>query len=116
MEFLKKLFRPKATLQKLPKTDITKRFDLIGRVGQGSMSKVWRARDTKTGKMVALKLLDKEKTKRLEARFPGLNKPPEGEIATSLKHPNIVQTYEYGMATSGEPFLVMEFVEGLGLS
>jgi len=76
MEFLKKLFRPKTKLQALTKVDITKRFDLIGRVGQGSMSKVWRARDTKTGKMVALKLLDKEKTKRLEARFPGLNKPP----------------------------------------
>ena len=42
-KFLKNLFEGK---KRLPKTDITRRFELIGRVGQGSMSRVWRARDT----------------------------------------------------------------------
>ena len=49
---------------KVPKLDVTKRFQLIGRVGQGSMSKVWRAIDGNTGRTVALKLLDIDKTKR----------------------------------------------------
>lgn len=114
MDFLKKLFQRKP---KIVKIDITKRFDLIGRVGQGSMSKVWRARDTQTGRTVALKVLDKEKTQRFEARFPPeLKKPSEGHIAMSLKHPNIVSTYEFGYSLEGEQFLVMEFVEGVGLS
>ena len=39
-----------------------KRFDLLGRTGQGSMSKVWRARDKQLGRTVCLKVLDKEKT------------------------------------------------------
>lgn len=116
MKFLKKLFTRRRK-RRLPRTDVTKRFALIGRVGQGSMSRVFRARDTVTGKMVALKILDKEKTTRFEARFsPELNKPTEGEIAMSLRHPHIVQAYEWGMTHEGEQFLVMEFVEGVNLS
>ncbi len=80
------------------------------------MSKVWRARDSMSGKTVALKVLDKAKTVRLEKRFVGLKKPCEGEIAIGLRHPNIVRTLEHGITTSGEQFLVMEFVEGVGLS
>ncbi|MGE5193312.1 MAG: serine/threonine protein kinase, partial [Deltaproteobacteria bacterium] len=113
-DFLKNLFDGK---QRVPKTDITRRFELIGRVGQGSMSRVWRARDTLSGKIVALKVLDKEKTLRFEARFaPELKKPSEGEVAVSLKNPHIVKTYEWGITQDGEQFLVMEFVDGLGLS
>jgi serine/threonine protein kinase len=113
-DFLKNLFEAK---KRLPRTDITRRFELIGRVGQGSMSRVWRARDSMSGKVVALKVLDKEKTKRFEARFaPELKKPTEGEIAVMLKHPHIVKTYEWGTTFEGEQFLVMEFVDGLGLS
>lgn len=113
MNFFRNLFKKKPKIEKI---DLTKRFDLIGRVGQGSMSKVWRAVDSKSGRTVALKVLDKEKTRRLEQRFVGLNKPTEGEIAIQLKHPNIVQTYEYGWSREGEQFLVMEFIEGSGLS
>lgn len=113
LEQLKQFFQHKP---RITKTDITKRFDLIGRVGQGSMSKVWRARDTMSGKMVALKVLDKEKTIKLEARFTGRNKPSEGEIAMQLRHPNVVQTLEHGVTKDNEPFIVMEFVEGVSMS
>ena len=109
-----KLFNRKGTHH--PKTDINKRFNLIGRVGQGSMSKVWRAVDLQTGRSVALKVLDKEKTAKFEARFQGLNKPSEADVAVSLHHPNIVKTYEAGWTLEDEMFLVMEFVEGVGLA
>lgn len=102
--------------EKVETTDLSKRFDLIGRVGQGSMSKVWRADDSMNGRFVAVKVLDKEKTTRYESRFKGLNKPNEADIALSLHHPNIVRTFEVGHTTEGEMFLVMEYVEGSGLS
>jgi len=98
------------------RTDISKRFNLIGRVGQGSMSKVWKATDLQTGRTVALKVLHKEKTAKFEARFQGLHKPHEGEIALSLDHPNIVKTHEFGWTLEDEMFLVMEFVDGVSLS
>lgn len=101
---------------KMKRVDINQRFDLMGRTGQGSMSKVWRARDRETGKIVCLKVLDKVKTARFEARFIGLKRPPEGVILVTLRHQNIVQTYEYGMTREGEHFLVMELIDGPGLN
>jgi len=63
-----------------------------------------------------LKVLDKEKTAKFEARFIGKKKPPEGEICMALQHPNIVRTYEWGYTTSKETFLSMEWVDGMGLN
>jgi eukaryotic-like serine/threonine-protein kinase len=100
----------------LPITDVPKRFELIGRTGQGSMSKVWRARDRQMAKIVCLKVLDKEKTAKFEARFVGLIKPSEGDVSMQMRHPNIVRTFEHGMTTDGEPYLVLELIEGLGLN
>jgi serine/threonine protein kinase len=112
---LKKLFsgKPKS---KLPIIDMSKRFELLGRTGQGSMSKVWRARDRNIGRIVCLKVLDKLKTAKFAARFPGLNRPLEGAICTALRHKNIVQTYEYALNKQGEEFLVMELIDGMGLN
>lgn len=99
----------------LPRVDVSKRYNLIGRVGQGSMSKVWRAEDPVNNLPIAVKVLDKDKTKKFEARFPGMDKPTEGEIASSLKHPYVVRTLEVGMTPEDEMFLIMEYVEGSGL-
>src|SRR5438132_9720804 len=101
--------------KKIPRIDVGKRFELLNRTGQGSMSKVWRARDKSLGRIVCLKLLDKEKTDLFEARFPGLNKPKEGTICLALKHKNIVQTYEFGLTSDGVYYLVMELIDGQGL-
>ncbi len=100
----------------LKRIDVAKRFEGLLRTGQGSMSRVFRTYDRDIGRTVALKLLDKVKTKRFEERFPGLNKPTEGEICLAIKHDNVVRTYEHGITTDGEPYLIMEWVEGLGLN
>lgn len=111
--FIKKLFGPRS---KLPIINVDKRFEIMGRIGQGSMSKVFRARDRELGRVVCLKVLDKEKTARFEARFPGMKRPTEGFISTSLRHKNVVQTFEHGLTNKGEQYLVMELIEGLGLN
>lgn len=100
----------------LPIIDVSKRFELIGRTGQGSMSKVWRARDRQTGKTVCLKILDKAKTAAFEKRFTGMKKPTEGEICMLLRHENIVRAFEHGLTTDKEPYIVMELIEGVGLN
>ncbi len=115
MLLLKKIM-PFIKMAMTPKVDIDRRFEKQHRLGQGSMSQVWRARDKKTGRVVALKVLDLEKTQRLEARFVGLNKPCEGFVALNLRHPHIVRTLEHGLTTLGEQYLVMEYVKGSGLT
>ena len=113
LDILKKLF---SRQPKTFKTDIPKRFELTSPIGQGSMSKVWRARDSHSAKVVAVKVLDRKKTLKYESRFLGLKKPTEGEIAVKLEHPNLVRTLEHGTTTNDEQFLVMEFVEGVSLT
>jgi serine/threonine protein kinase len=105
--------KPKSSL---PRIDVNKRFELLGRTGQGSMSKVWRARDRSYGRIVCVKILDKVKTAKFEARFPGLHRPMEGAVLTALRHKNVVQTFEYGLTMTGEQYLVMELIDGMGLN
>ena len=118
MGFLSGLFGGGGGKGKKNIANVKKRFDLQNRTGQGSMSKVWRAYDRDLGRVICLKLLDKEKTKKFEERFAGLKqkKPTEGQVCQELKHKNIVVTYEHGVTTDGEPYLVMEYIDGLGMN
>jgi serine/threonine-protein kinase len=98
------------------KVDIEARFERLRQAVSGSMSQFYMARDRKTGQVVGLKILDPKKTAHFESRFTGLKKPGEGEIAASIHHPNIVRTIEYGTTTRNEPYIVMEYLEGIGVN
>jgi eukaryotic-like serine/threonine-protein kinase len=98
------------------KLDVNARFEIVREAITGTMSSFYMARERKTGRVVGLKILDPEKTQQFEARFKGLNKPAEGKVAMSMKHPHVVETFEYGLTTRGEQYIVMEYVEGTGLS
>lgn len=97
------------------KTDIAVRFELLSEGFVGTMSRFYKARDRNHDRIVGLKLCDPEKTALFESRFAGLKKPSEGAIAIKLKHPRIVETYEYGVSGKGQAFTVMEFLPGPGL-
>jgi serine/threonine protein kinase len=83
-------------------------YELIAPVGAGGMGEVYRARDMKLGREVALKVLPEafaRETQRM-ARFQR-----EAKVLASLHHPNIAAIY--GVEDSGRtPALVMELVEG----
>ena len=98
------------------KVDVAGRYEILREAVSGTMSNFHMARDRETEQIVGLKILDKEKTDALEARFKGLDKPTEGEIAVSFNHPRIVNTYSHGITTNDEQFLVMEFLDGPGLN
>jgi eukaryotic-like serine/threonine-protein kinase len=109
----KKKARGKSTM---PRIDMDKRFEILGKTGQGSMSQVFRARDKHLGRVVCLKVLNKEKTAKFESRFVGLNRPTEGLVCISLRHKNVVQSFEYGINARGEQCLIMELIDGVGLN
>lgn len=106
----------KASGKAAGKLDVSARFELTREAVSGTMSKFREAREVQTGKRLGLKLLDSDKTNYFENRFKGLNKPSEGEIAIAIKHPNVVETYEHGFTTTGQRYIIMEFVDGPGLN
>ena len=83
-------------------------YEVIAPLGSGGMGEVYRARDTKLGRDVALKILPELFTKDAErvARFQR-----EAQLLASLNHPHIGAIY--GLEESnGAQFLVLELIEG----
>jgi serine/threonine-protein kinase len=95
--------------------DVSARFRLDRHAFTGTMSKFHVAQEIGTNKLYGLKFLDEEKTAYFRARFKGLDKPTEGEIAMKIRHPKIVETYEYGVTTTGQEYIMMEYINGPGL-
>jgi tRNA A-37 threonylcarbamoyl transferase component Bud32 len=88
------------------------RYELEGVVGRGGMAEVYRARDIRLDRVVAIKTLraDLARDQIFQARFRR-----EAQSAASLNHPSIVAVYDTGedMATGVPvPYIVMEYVDG----
>jgi eukaryotic-like serine/threonine-protein kinase len=88
------------------------RYELDGVVGRGGMAEVYRARDIRLDRIVAIKTLrtDLARDQTFQARFRR-----EAQSAASLNHPSIVAVYDTGEdMTSGVPvpYIVMEYVDG----
>jgi len=88
------------------------RYELDGIVGRGGMAEVYRARDIRLDRIVAIKTLraDLARDQIFQARFRR-----EAQSAASLNHPNIVAVYDTGEDTvTGVPvpYIVMEYVDG----
>lgn len=96
--------------------DVETRFKRQRTAFTGTMAHFFVAQDLQQeGRLVGVKMLDLEKLEQFENRFKGLQKPSEGEIALSMRHPNIVDTYEIGVARTGQPVIIMEYVAGPSL-
>jgi serine/threonine protein kinase len=110
MGLLGKLFKTTS------KVNVSSRFELLREAISGTMSTFYMARDRTNDQIVGLKILDRQKTIALEARFVGIEKPKEGEVAMAMVHPHIVKTFEHGVTTKDEQYLLMEFLDGPGLN
>src|SRR5215813_4822872 len=82
--------------------------EITGLLGKGGMGEVYRGRDTKLKRDVAIKILPDEFS-RDPARVSRFQR--EAEVLASLNHPNIAAIYDLDEA-SGSRFLVLELVEG----
>ncbi len=87
-------------------------YEIIEKIGAGGMGEVYRARDTRLDRDVALKLLpqefggDPERSARFER---------EAKAVAALSHPNILSIYDFG-SDDGQAFAVTELLEGVSLS
>jgi serine/threonine protein kinase len=85
-------------------------FEVVSQIGQGGMGSVWLARrnDGRFERQVALKFLNIALLgKEGEDRFKR-----EGKILALLAHPHIAELIDAGVTTTGQPYLVLEYVDG----
>src|SRR5258707_11641364 len=84
------------------------RYEILGKLGEGAMGVVYRARDTAIGRVVALKMLSAElgDEDELHKRFRR-----EAEAIGRLSHPCIVTVFDLG-ESDGQLYMAMELLEG----
>ena len=88
--------------------DTLGQYKILDRIGAGGMGEVFRARDTRLGRTVAIKVLPEALAGDPDRRDRFLQ---EARATAALSHPNIAALYEIG-EDQGHIFLVFEFVPG----
>jgi serine/threonine-protein kinase len=94
-------------------TVIGGRYEVICSIGRGGMSVVYKARNRAVGNIVAIKTLKQDlvSDEELFARFC-----QEAKAVQMLVHPNIITVHEFGVTMGGQPFIVMDYLEGKTLA
>lgn len=88
-------------------------YEIISIIGQGGMGVVYKGRHALMERIVAIKMLqaqlitDSMSVKRFQQ---------ESKAAARIKHPHIIDVYDFGISPTGQPYIVMEFLSGTPLS
>lgn len=93
----------------LPGKVFEERYEIVSLIGSGGMGAVYKARQISVDRFVALKVLhpdlvaDPISKKRFEH---------EAKAASTLMHPNLIVVHDFGFSKKGQPFIVMDYLEG----
>ncbi len=93
-------------------TLLANRYKVASVLGKGGMGVVYKARDEQTDRTVAIKMLHSHKVADSEA-LKRFNR--EARTVAQVNHHNIVKLFDFGMSKQGQPFLVMDYIEGHSL-
>ncbi len=88
------------------------RYRLLEKIGEGGAAEVFRARDQRLDRIVAIKLLRPQYMHDPASHTRFVN---EAKAAAGLAHPNIVDIYDFGEGPDGSTFIAMQYVEGQDL-
>jgi DNA-binding NarL/FixJ family response regulator len=89
------------------------RYAVESFVGEGGMGLVYRAKHLHMNRRVAIKVLHSSllADRHLVRRFK-----QESMTASTLSHPNVVSIFDFGISQQGQPFLIMDYLDGCGLN
>jgi serine/threonine protein kinase len=93
--------------------DITDRWEVFERIGEGGMGVVYKGRHKVMGKIVAVKIL----MPHLTARSVSLRRfQQEAQAVSALEHPNVIDVLDCGLTPNGQAYQVMDYIKGISLT
>jgi len=89
-------------------TALAERYEFIEVVGSGGMSVIYKAKQRLLDRIVAIKMLhshvlDETTMMRFQT---------EAKASTSLQHPNVIKVHDFGVSEFGQPYMVMDYIDG----
>jgi serine/threonine-protein kinase len=103
----------RAAAKPLVGTTLGDAYRIVRLMGEGAMGGIYEARQLRLDKRVAIKVLARELAANGEAL---LRFHREAEITSQLGHPHIITVFDFGTTDNGQPYLVMEYLEGEDLA
>ncbi|MBS1952971.1 MAG: serine/threonine protein kinase [Cyanobacteria bacterium SZAS-4] len=94
-------------------TTLAGNYEIQEVIGHGGMGVVYKARHALMDRIVAIKMLqaqlisDSMSVKRFQQ---------ESQSASRISHPNVITVYDFGISPSGQPFIVMDYLQGISLA
>ncbi len=87
-------------------------YEFLGTIGTGGMSVIYKARQLMLDKTVAIKMLHSH----LLNENSIMRFQREAKAASSMKHPNVIAVHDFGISKQGQPYMVMDFIDGKTLA
>lgn len=91
---------------------LSHQYEFLSEIGAGGMGVIYKARHTALNQIVAIKMLHKSRVDEVSVR----RFQQEAKAVTALDHPSIVRVRDFGVTDSGQPHMVLDFIEGDTLS
>lgn len=93
-------------------TIFSEHYEIISTIGRGGMGVIYKARHLGDNSVVALKVLHSH----LLTEATSISRfKQEAQAASGLQHPNLIAVREFGFSNQGQPFLAMDYLEGVEL-
>jgi len=91
---------------------LVERYHIKSKLGQGGMGSVYTAHDDVLDRDVAIKTVPRTNLNDIElVRFHR-----EGKAASTIRHPNVIQMLDFGLLENGQPYMVMELINGVSIA
>jgi len=106
------VLRPATAELNIPKTPLKEKYEFLTVLGAGGAGVIYKAKQQPLGRMVAVKMIHSHlMTPTAVKRFQ-----QEATTIGRIAHPNIISVYDFGISEENQPFMVMDYVEGVPLS
>ncbi|MCA9803941.1 MAG: protein kinase [Cyanobacteria bacterium HKST-UBA02] len=99
-------------IYQIPKTSLKGKYEFLKVVGAGGAGVIYKARQEPLGRLVAVKMIHSH----LMSTTAIKRFQQEAKTVSAISHPNVIGIHDFGISEENQPYMVMDYIEGMPLS